>query len=35
VTAYFDAPPEPAPSVVNKNEYVTVAIAFRLPVDNH
>jgi len=30
VTAYFDAGPEPGASVVNKNEYVTVAIAFPL-----
>ena len=31
VAAYFDGGPEPAASVVNKNEYVTVAITFRLP----
>jgi hypothetical protein len=30
VTAYFDAAAEPGASVVNKNEYVTVAIAFPL-----
>lgn len=30
VTAYFDAGAEPGEGVVNKNEYVTVAIAFPL-----